>query len=900
MFKHTICALLLALTALGVQAKFVGESPVSGTQYYLLNVYQSKFLQTEGTVLKTAKEATPALWTVTGSSVTIGNVTYQIAASDGGYTLTSAGGALMFQGGSYVHDDATGKDFLCIPGGGQQVTTAPITNNTTCDCAQWKFITQAEYNAMMAKKTFTACALNVDGMPKEIKAAGIITITLNDDAKEGLGATAIGRRLNTSGYDVVGLMEDFNFHSEIMAQATDYTAMTHRGKIESTAEAIERIAFQKSPVFDIDGLELLTRNAHATASGESWTAWASHNGYTDSGADGLIDKGYRYYTITLTDGTEFDLYILHMDAETNPADNAAREAQLQQLAQAILASNNGRPILVMGDTNCRYTRDPLQTKFINLINADARFTCKDAWIEHVRDGIYPAQNGNSIMVDAEGYRRGEVVDKIFYINNTASNIRIAAEQFRQDLSFVGEDGYPLADHWPIVVEFSFHNYDPAIDDVEEELHTQSGLYLRNRATGYFLKAGGRWGTHAVQGDYGLPCELTQLSDGQYVLNSAEGNVNHGAYMDGSGADKWQLTQQGDFVTFSFIDSGKMKALSAADPFIFSEHTPFNPTSPNQRYVWVEDFNANSQYQQWQLLTKEQLLEEALFATPDHPFDLTFMLPGANFDRNDPGVAQWPLIPDRTRMWENYRDGYSADNDYSNFVGEVYVADRKWTESDGESMWDVYQVLQGLPKGQYRVTCQAFQRISNDNTTTAQIYLYANDGSHLSMKEDQVPAHACQVQLMYDVHQTEIEGSTTSGGYKYPNTMTEAAHFFNAGYYQNSVDGITVTDGTMTVGMCKTSKTGKYNNAWTCFDNFRIYYLGAGTPLEVTTNAEGWATYAPSEAVMLPTGEATFSYVESVEGRQAKVTEFQQNSVPAGTGMLVKTANPNVTVQLPLA
>src|SRR5699024_10620668 len=121
-----------------------------------------------------------------------------------------------------------------------------------------------------------------------------------------------------------------------------------------------------------------------------------------NGADGMIDKGYRSYQVEFAPGVVVDVYILHMDADSDAEDIAAREAQLTQLADAIKASDNGNPIIVMGDTNCRYTREKLETLFIGAINEDERFTVQDAWIEKVRDGVYPVNGSSDIVANDKG------------------------------------------------------------------------------------------------------------------------------------------------------------------------------------------------------------------------------------------------------------------------------------------------------------------------------------------------------------------------------------------------------------------------------------------------------------------------------------------------------------------
>ena len=53
-----------------------------------------------------------------------------------------------------------------------------------------------------------------------------------------------------------------------------------------------------------------------------------------------------------------------MDAGSTDADNAARATQWEQLRDAILARNSGHPVIVMGDTNSRYTRDDIAGLFV--------------------------------------------------------------------------------------------------------------------------------------------------------------------------------------------------------------------------------------------------------------------------------------------------------------------------------------------------------------------------------------------------------------------------------------------------------------------------------------------------------------------------------------------------------
>lgn len=818
MKRTTLLCLVLCLVA-HVQA-FVGSTLTSGERYYLYNLYQSKFLSTLSTdgTQGTLNNHAPLLCTIVaeGNNYLIGDCsqTWKLTQEDEGYIISpsnSSTKALMFGTGTSCVIDSKSTGF-------------------NKDKALWRLVGEEEYNKYREQKRFTVASLNVDGMPKEIAVNmfGFSTITLNPDAKEAPGATAIGQKLKTMGWDVVGVAEDFNYHNEILTEAknndvTDeasgvwsYNAMTHRGILsKETATLINYLI--KQPLFDTDGLGLFYKVVGATPSQESWTQWNQHYGYTEDGADGLIKKGYRYYLITLADGTEFDLYTLHMDAETSAEDNAARESQIDQLAAAIKATDNKRPIIACGDWNCRYTRDRLKSRFIDELNKDERFTVRDAWIEYGRGGLYPTYGTNAIMASDHGYRKGEVVDKILYINNTASDLRINALSYVQDLSFINEAGEPLADHWPAVVEFEYHQYDPAIDDVEPEKDSIEAqpLYLRNRNRGQFLKIGGPLAKSAIVGTYGSPMNFTKVAKDSYVVQSPIGGLTSDTTpsMDGESA-VWKLKQKNGYYWLTFDKEGTTYAIDANDTRTFSY-------GPNKRCLTTKEYSSVSRNQQWEFLTKEQLLEEAKTATEETPYDLTFMLPGANFDYKDTdGHDAWQgWMTDATRMWCNKSDG-RLNITNGNPVAEVFVnsCDKHALGScNHETKWDINQTISGLPVGNYRVSCQAFQRISNSNTTTATIELYAKGN------EEQ----AEQVQLMYEgaaITDEAFGGSTKDGDYYYPNTMAEATLYFNAGLYENSVE-VEVSDGTLTLGIRKTSDTGKSNTAWTCFDNFQLIYLG---------------------------------------------------------------------------
>ena len=825
---------------------WTGSAPANGQNYYLYNLYQEKFLSygNDWGTQVSLDNSKPMLCTMNknGSTWTI-NTHYSLSSqsynasvnnyvivvdgtpyvnsnygsSDTNFTTRTPQSFSISEAddrGYYIKYSASGTTKALMFGTGTACTIANLNEGFNKSKSEWLFITEAEYQEHIQKKRFVAASMNVDGMPKTIRIAGVYNYTLNPDAKESAGATAIGRKLVNMGYDFIGVSEDFNYNTEIMNEiGSIYDQGTHRGKIEATLSAYSRIISQTSPVFNIDGLNFFWNKDRATATNERWVRWNAHYGYTSDGADGLIDKGYRFYTITLTDNTKIDVYTLHMDAEDSEGDNLARESQMNQLVDAILASNNGNPILIIGDTNCRYTRDRVKTILIDRINADSRFTIKDAWIEHARDGIYPVYGGNSIMASNEGYRKGEVVDKIFYINNTESDIQIQAETYLQDLSFINDDGEPLADHWPCVIEFSYSERTEPVPTPQPEAEITGEYYLRNVATGAFLKQGGWWGTHAVQGKYGSPMNFYQ-SNGKYVIQSNIGYLSQGdPYMDAASEQKWSITKDGNYYTLTYNDNGTTMALTGNDPTTF-------PYGANTRYVTCAQYNASDTYQKWEFLRAEDLLALMQDASESNPMNVTHLLKGANFDRNDTeGRSHWNnnISPDATKISYDLCNGVIQDYN-GNPCAEVYISSYSgWTTY--ATTWEISQTVTDVPNGHYRVTCQAFYRDGNKNQNnpgTIHTLLYAGTGSN------QV---STRIASMYSAHCTTPIGAgyTDKDGYYIPDGMEDASGFFNAGYYNNTLD-FNVTDGTLRIAIGKPTTT-KTTSSWTCFDNFQIEYLG---------------------------------------------------------------------------
>lgn len=589
--------------------------------------------------------------------------------------------------------------------------------------------------------TFNATSLNVDGLPRKI-----LGITTNPDGRESEGATAIGNRVRTTGWDITAMSEDFNFHSDLVAPLSDlYYVGTHGGKVSTLTNST-------------DGLGLLvTKKLGWSFSNETRVKWNEHYGETNHGADGLINKGFRYYTITIAPGVEIDFYCLHMDAEDDQGDIDARASQMKQLASYIKGTNNGRHILILGDTNCRYTRDKVKELLIDGINADARFTIHDAWIELVRNGVYPKLGDGAIMTSAEGPQRGEVVDKVFWIENSESPLKIKANSYLHDTSFTESDHFPLTVNFTITdptatpatkADYTLPESATAVAQeiegcsAEEVAASGETFCLMNLSTRKYLQAGANWATRAVEATSAMPLTLT-LVDGKYRINTIQGSVSAEAtpYMDNGGNTTWTF-EQVEGKNYQYIIRCDDGALASTGTDNIVNSVGYKPSDDKQKWVLLTDAKL-----------KEVMREQA---TAAEPFNITPLIKGADFGKMmawnnaatyKPYITQWwtsSVTPsfyytelnattgNQSAMMYDYSEGISATQSLGTLAKGKYVVSFNGCQRERSAKLNLSSSVNDHSRASY-LAFNSFQvGIPNDNNiTSAQSAseLFAN-GSYL--------------------------------------------------------------------------------------------------------------------------------------------------------------------------
>jgi endonuclease/exonuclease/phosphatase family metal-dependent hydrolase len=264
---------------------------------------------------------------------------------------------------------------------------------------------------------FSVLTYNVAGLPELLSGSNPSTNTIK-----------ISSLLND--YDLVAVQEDFAYHGDLLAYVTHPYLTATSGNVPFG-----------------DGLNFISRYNLSDTDRETW--WQRY-GLLSNGSDQLTPKGFMYAQMELGPGLYVDVYTLHADAENDSNSIAARCNNMRQIASYINTYSNGNAVIVLGDTNSRYTRaaDNFESALLNACSL------ADPWIELVRNGSVPADGAtlnNTFNLNGANY---EEIDKIFYRSSKA--VKLTPQSYRLETTkFRDGAGNQLSDHYPVAVTFQF-------------------------------------------------------------------------------------------------------------------------------------------------------------------------------------------------------------------------------------------------------------------------------------------------------------------------------------------------------------------------------------------------------------------------------------------------------------
>ncbi|KAJ1555158.1 hypothetical protein HK096_008060 [Nowakowskiella sp. JEL0078] len=172
--------------------------------------------------------------------------------------------------------------------------------------------------------------------------------------------------------------------------------------------------------------------------------WNDCYGVLSNSNDCLTPKGFTFMRVRIAEGVYIDFYNLHTDADTQEGDLNARRKNIEQLSNYINTVSAGQAVVVMGDTNTRYTRDGDNPRLLTTANG-----LTDVWVQLILNGVAPTLGADAIVCpDSNPPLTCEVVDKIFYRGSRALSIT-PINWTDQNSNFLNTDGSKLSDHYPI-------------------------------------------------------------------------------------------------------------------------------------------------------------------------------------------------------------------------------------------------------------------------------------------------------------------------------------------------------------------------------------------------------------------------------------------------------------------
>lgn len=208
------------------------------------------------------------------------------------------------------------------------------------------------------------------------------------------------------------------------------------------------------------------------------------------------------------------------------------------------------------------------------------------------------------------------------------------------------------------------------------------------------------------------------------------------------------------------------------------------------------------YAEQLLSAGKEFLSAVCVTTTDQPFDLSELIVNAGFDVDASG-------------WT------TAAGAVCDFQEVEYY----------EKTVNCIQTISDLPRGTYMLKACAFQRPGSNDEVFAS-FAAGTNAVRCKLYIDKAASGIFLKNVMEDRQLVSLHSGDRklSDGTYVPNTMESAAVWFAAGYFDN------VTTQYHEAGDMKIGITGSNSNSgsWTIFDDFRLYFLGALTPEEISS------------------------------------------------------------------
>ncbi|MDO5447275.1 MAG: CotH kinase family protein, partial [Prevotellaceae bacterium] len=191
-------------------------------------------------------------------------------------------------------------------------------------------------------------------------------------------------------------------------------------------------------------------------------------------------------------------------------------------------------------------------------------------------------------------------------------------------------------------------------------------------------------------------------------------------------------------------------------------------------------------------------------------------------------------------WIDVTDVYIKNARYDNNSGDYWsgttlgFVNPKNNAEHYQKDFDTYQDLRNLPSGKYRLSLKGYYRAGDSNSDYSH-FMYDGDKYRYAKLYASSSISIYSTPLVYSysgASSRNYGGGVVQVNGKYvPNNMEAAYYWFEAGYYDNSVELNVGNDGYLRIGI---SKNTTLSGDWTCIDSWKLEYWGEQVKVEKIT------------------------------------------------------------------
>ena len=385
----------------------------------------------------------------------------------------------------------------------------------------------------------------------------------------------------------------------------------------------------------------------------------------------------------------------------------------------------------------------------------------------------------------------------------------------------------------------------------DEWERDNDFYLYNIGASRFLCGGDDWGAHCAVGMPGQAVTLVTFENAEglptdsFYINTHLANgegveyMGYNGYMDTGARDPWLFRPvEGKQGVYNIVRRGNTDEETGITEDIMLGYDPNTYNVVHSDRKGFDDPN-----NQWKLVSKISR-EDLLFAdnvNESNPVDASFYISCPNFSQRDPADAWMADKPEERGSFGIWSRG-------SNMPDFAYEA---WNTTS----FSLYQAVEDLPVGWYRVSCTGYYRdgdhanqvlnyaegIAEDpNYQPAQVAeFYAGDTDeayallpNITEGIDLMPGMGNRSSYRRDYGE-EVDPAERYGEWQYigefPYWISEAVNWFQMGYYKTEVLAEVVSSAAGLEIFINKQDPDVADADWLVVDNFRLTYFGTEKP-----------------------------------------------------------------------